>query len=385
MSDTRNADSAGHPVAHSFLGNSSGIKGFPVMHKKIILLGLTAVCVLCVVSVSLMLPRGAAQASAPQAMKPVEAMTVTSASVAQVQWPAVIETSGAVQPWQEALIGAQVNGLRLAEVRANVGDRVRRGQLLARYDAELLKADEARLAASAGQAEANWQRASQLKDTGSMSTQDLLQYQTQAQIAKAQLRSTQLQIEYADVVAPDDGLISSSSATLGAVSSNGQELFRLIRKGRLEWRGEYAAEQLVRIAAGMPVRLRLPGGATVTGKIRQIAPSVDGKTRLGVVYADLDDVSGVRAGMYVAGSVELARTPALTVPGASLVLRDGRSYVFRLGGDGRVQQQLVSTGRRQGNDVEILSGLAAGDRIVARGAGFLNDGDNVHVVSGTKE
>jgi RND family efflux transporter MFP subunit len=385
MSDTSKTDSAAYSAVSPFLGNSSGIKGFPVMNKKIILLGLTAVCALGVISVSVMLPRGAAQASAPQAKKTVEAMTVTSTSVAQVQWPAVIETSGAVQPWQEAVIGAQVSGLRLAEVRANVGDRVRRGQILARYDAELLKADQARLAASAEQAEANWQRASLLKDTGSMSTQDLLQYQTQAQIAKAQLRSTQLQIEYADVVAPDDGLISSSSATLGAVSSNGQELFRLIRKGRLEWRGEFAAEQLVRIAAGMPVRLRLPSGATVTGKIRQIAPSVDGKTRLGVVYADLDDVSGVRAGMYVAGSVELARTPALTVPGASLVLRDGRSYVFRLGGDGRVQQQLVSTGRRQGNDVEILSGLAAGDRVVARGAGFLNDGDNVHVVSGTKE
>jgi len=218
-----------------------------------------------------------------------------------------------------------------------------------------------------------------------MSAQDLLQYQTQAQIAKAQLRSTQLQITYANVVAPDDGIVSASSATLGAVSSNGQELFRLIRKGRLEWRGEFTAEQLVRILPGMPIRLRLPGGSAVMGKIRQVAPSVDGKTRLGVVYADLDDASGVRAGMYVAGAVELAKTPALVVPSASLVLRDGRSYVFRLEQDGHVRQQLITSGRRQGDAVEILAGLAAGDQVVARGAGFLNDGDSVRVVSGAKE
>lgn len=355
------------------------------MKKKIIVFGLAAVCVLGAVAVSIAQPHGAARASAPQVKKPVEAMTVTAALVTQTQWPAVFETSGAVQPWQEAVIGAQVNGLRLAEVLANVGDRVRRGQVLARYDADLLRADEARLAATAEQAEANWQRASQLKDTGSMSAQDLLQYQTQAQIAKAQLRSTQLQIQYAVVVAPDDGVVSASSATLGAVSSNGQELFRLIRRGRLEWRGEFTAEQLVRIAAGMPIRLRLPGGAMVMGKIRQVAPSVDGKTRLGVVYADLDDASGVRAGMYVAGSVELARTPALIVPAAGLVLRDGHSYVFRLDAEGQVKQQAVSAGRRQGNAVEILNGLAAGDRVVVSGAGFLNDGDIVHVVSGAKE
>lgn len=355
------------------------------MNRKFAVFGLLAASVLGVGVVSLGLRHGVAQASAPVAPKPVEAMTVTAAKVVLVQWPAVFETSGAVQAWQEAIIGAQVNGLRLVGIMANVGDHVRRGQLLARYDAAMLKADEARLAATAEQAEANWQRASQLKGTGSMSEQDLLQFQTDARIAKAQLQSTRLQIGYADVVAPDDGVVSARSATLGAVSSSGQELFRLIRKGRLEWRGEFTAEQLARIAAGMPVRLRLPGGGSVAGKIRQVAPSVDDKTRLGVVYADLGESSGVRAGMYVAGVVELARTPALVVPAASLVVRDGRSYVFRLGADGQVRQQQVTSGRRQEEAVEILSGLAQGDQVVARGAGFLNDGDAVRVVSAVKE
>lgn len=320
----------------------------------------------------------------PAPGQPTAALTVTVAAAAQAQWPATLEASGAIAPWQEAVIGAQVAGLRLAEIRANVGDRVKRGQVLAVFDADLLRADEARLKAAWQQAEANRQRALQLKGSGGISEQDVLQYLTQADVAKAQLQSTQLQLRYAEVVAPDDGVISARSATVGAVSGSGQELFRMIRQNRLEWRGELTAAQLAQVKPGQRIGLALPDGTAATAKVRQSAPGLDAQTRLGIVYADLEAGSAARAGMYAKGNVVLAQSPAITVPAVSVVIRDGRSYVPKLAagdhGD-RVSLQAVTVGRRQGDAVEIVAGIAAGDQVAVQGAGFLNDGDVVRIAA----
>ncbi|MDO3526370.1 efflux RND transporter periplasmic adaptor subunit [Ralstonia pseudosolanacearum] len=338
-----------------------------------------AAAVLAVVATCTMIIATTSKAT-PTPAQPAAALTVTVAAASKTEWPALLEASGAIAPWQEAVIGAQVSGLRLAEIRVNVGDHVKRGQVLAVFDADLLRADEARLNASWQQADANRQRALQLKGSGGISEQDVLQYVTQADVAKAQLQSTRLQIRYADVTAPDDGVISSRSATVGAVSGSGQELFRMIRQGRLEWRGELNAAQLAQVKQGQRIGLELPDGSAVMAKVRQSAPSLDAQTRLGIIYADLEPGSQARAGMYAKGNVVMAQTPAVTVPAASVVIRDGRSYVAKLAAGDHVSMQAVTIGRRQGDSVEILSAIGAGTKVVVQGAGFLNDGDAVRVV-----
>jgi RND family efflux transporter MFP subunit len=320
-------------------------------------------------------------AATPAPGQPAAALTVTVAAATEAQWPAVLEASGAIAPWQEAVIGAQVSGLRLADLRVNVGDRVKRGQVLASFDANLLRADEARLDATWQQAEANRQRALALKGSGGISEQDVLQYVTQANVAKAQLQSAQLQLRYAEVTAPDDGVISARSATVGAVSGTGQELFRMIRQSRLEWRGELTAEQLAQVKAGQRIGLALPDGTAAAAKVRQLAPGLDSQTRLGLVYADIEPGSSARAGMYAKGQLTLATRPAVTVPAVSVVVRDGRSYVPKLVDGDRISLQAVTVGRRQGEAVEILAGIHSGEKAAVQGAGFLNDGDRVRVVA----
>ncbi|ANW05302.1 efflux transporter periplasmic adaptor subunit [Bradyrhizobium icense] len=312
------------------------------------------------------------------------ALTATSAIPRELTWDMAMEASGTIAAWQEANIGAQIGGYQLSDVLVNVGDQVKKGQVLTRLDPNLLRADEAQLKARYDQAEANWQRASSLKGRGFLSDKDALQQETEAKTAEALLAAKQLQLKYTEVVAPDDGVISSRTATLGAVVPVGQELFRLIRQNRLEWRGELTAAQLAQIVPGQRIILALPDGATAAAKVRQTAPSLDPQSRLGVVYADLEPGSRARAGMYVSGRVILGESQARVIPSESVVIRDGRSYVLKIA-DGnsrpRVALQAVTIGRRQGSDVEITSGIEVDDRVVVQGAGFLKDGDIVRLAA----
>jgi RND family efflux transporter MFP subunit len=316
------------------------------------------------------------------ASAPAPSLTVTAVTPRQVTWTDVMQTSGAVAPWQEAIIGSQIGGYQLVDVRVNVGDAVKKGQLLARFDADLLRADEAQLQANYDQAVLNERRALALQKENAMAEQSVLAATTTAKVAKAQLAAKQLQLRYTDVVAPDDGTISVRTATLGAVTPVGQELFRMIRQNRLEWRGELTAAQMVHVSPGQRIAIVLPDGSEAAAMVREIAPSLDSQSRLGIVFADIAPGSHARAGMYADGKVALGQTPALVIPAQSVVLRDGRNYVLKLADNSdtpKVVRQGVTTGRRQGTDIEIIQGLSPSDRVVAEGAGFLNDNDVVRL------
>jgi HlyD family secretion protein len=303
-----------------------------------------------------------------------------------------LQSNGNVMAWQEAVIGTETNGLRLNQVNVNVGDNVKRGQVLAVFSSETIAADLAVVQASVVEAEAslaeaksNAARARQIQDTGALSQQQIQQLLTGEQTAaarlqaiRAQVKVQQLRVKNTQVMAPDDGVISMRSATVGAVVGSGQELFRLIRKGRLEWRAEVPSSELTLINPGMGVELQV-AGATVTGKVRVIGPSVDAQTRNGLVYVDLPANTSVKNGMFATGNFDLGSGQVLSVPQQSLVVRDGFTYLFHLTGD-RVTAQKVKTGRREGDRIEIVEGLKPEMQIVATGAAFLNNGDLVKVV-----
>ena len=343
-------------------------------------------------------PAGAKQTAAP---KPV--LTVTTTTPQPASLPIRLAANGSIVAWQEAIVGAESTGLRLTQVLVNVGDVVKAGQVLATFSTDSVQADVAQARAglieaqaSAADAAGNAERARSLQDSGALSTQQINQYLTAAQTAKARaeaaqaaLGSQQLRGRQTQVLAPDSGVISARTATVGAVVGNGVELFRLIRKGRLEWRAEVTSQELARISAGTPVIVRPAGGGELQGRVRMIAPTVDPQTRAALVYVDLPVEAGAastaKAGMFAQGDFELGQTTALTVPQRALVVRDGFNYAFRLGPDNRVAQVRVQTGRLAGENVEIVSGLPADARIVVNGAGFLNDGDLVRVSDEPKD
>ena len=338
-----------------------------------------------------------ADAQAPAASAPAKAaLTVSVVSPAMASVPVLLQANGNIAAWQEALVGAEAAGLRLATVQADVGQRVRRGQVLATLADETVRADlaqaQAALAeaeASAAEATANAERAATLQDSGALSASQIQQYATAALTAKARVaaqraavQAQQLRLKQTQVLAPDDGIVSARSATVGAVVGSGQELFRLIRGGRLEWRAELPSADLARVRAGQAATLTTPSGRTVAGTVRQVAPTVDAASRNGLVYVDLKPGpdSDARPGMFARGSFAFDARPALTLPAAAVLLRDGFSVVMRVGADNRVQQTKVQVLQRDADRV-ALQGLPADARVVARGAAFLSDGDTVRVVA----
>lgn len=334
-------------------------------------------------------------------LSPKAALTVTVIQPEVQNWKQTFTANGNIAAWQEVVISSELSGQRLTKVNVNVGDKVRRGQVIAEINSDTIRADLAAAKASYAEAQAvladaitNNKRIQQLKNTGAISAQESTQYQTsqataQARLdaAKAQIESNQLRLAQTQIVAPDNGVISARTATVGSLAQTGQELFRLIRDQRLEWRAEVTSEDLYKLKEGMNARVFSPDPAqpAVSGKVRMIAPVIDPQTRYGLVYVDLPTTQAVRMGMFVKGEFDLGQKSALTIPQTALLLRDGFSYVFIVDQQNRVSQQKVSVGRRVGDRVEILDVANSNVKLVSSGTGFLTDGDLVTVAKDIPE
>jgi HlyD family secretion protein len=324
------------------------------------------------------------------------ALTVTLTQAQQTSLPLKISANGNIAAWQEAIIGTEANGLRLTQVLVNVGDKVKKGELLATFSAESIEADLNQAKASLMEAEAqgreainNADRARTLQNTGALSNQQIDQYTTASDVAKARIEvakanisTQQIRLRNTNIYAPDSGVISSRSATVGAVLAAGSELFKLIRQSRLEWRAEVVSSDLIRIRSGMQANVIAADGSTFKGKVRIVSPTVDMLSRNTLVYVDLPASSSAKAGMYAKGEFILGQSSTLAVPQQVLVLRDGFTYVFVVNNENgnKVAKQIkVKTGRRVGNLVEIISGIDANESLVATGGAFLSDNDLVKI------
>ena len=326
------------------------------------------------------------------------ALTVTAVQPSNGSMALKLAANGNVAAWQEASIGAEASGLRLTQVLVNVGDTVKKGQLLATFAGDAVQADVAQAKAALMEAQANAmdatanaERARTLQNTGALSTQQINQYLTAEKTAAARVQAAQatlsaqgVRTQNTQVRAPDNGVISARGATVGAVVGGGTELFRMIRGGRLEWRAEVTSNEIASIKPGAKAMVTAASGAQVEGTVRTVAPTIDAATRNALVYVDLPANSGVKAGMFAKGEFALGAANALTLPQQALVLRDGFTYAMRVEANNKVSQVKLETGRRVGDAVEIKQGAKAGERFVASGASFLADGDTVKIVDAAK-
>ncbi len=259
------------------------------------------------------------------------ALTVRTAVLREDIWSETLAANGSILPWQEAIIGSQLQGVRIAEVKVSIGDHVKRGDVLATLDNAIRREGE--------------------------------------------------EMPQGKILAPDDGVISSASANVGSMPQAGVELFRLIRKGRLEWRAELTADELMRLRRGMKARVTLSGGRTLRGTVRAISPAVDPRTRYGYALVALEESSGIIAGAFARGTFDVSGARKVRwLPPSAVMQRGDLTYVLVVDAQGRVHEREVRTGQRNGAKVEILQGLQSGEAVVESGGPFLTEGDLVQVI-----
>lgn len=334
---------------------------------------------------------GRDEAAAPAEATPALAVTTVPAQVREIE--RAIDVSGPIVPWESMQLGVEVSGLRVKGVYVDVGEFVRRGQLLLQLDARTLETElaQARAAhreaeAAASLARANLSRAEPLLRDKYISAGQvdelraaLAQAQARVSTARAALDAARLRRDFAELRAPDDGIIAERRVDSGQIAAAGTELLSLIRDGRLEWRPELAEAELAAVSVGDPVSVRAATGE-VEGEVRAVSPGVSASTRTGTVYASLPEPDGLQVGAYLPGRILVGQARALTVPASAVVQRDGHPYVFTVDAKGIARRVRIETGTRAGGLVEVRQGLSAGTRVIDQGAGFVGDGDPVRVV-----
>jgi HlyD family secretion protein len=323
-------------------------------------------------------------------------MTVTATALERLELKRSISMTGSVFAWQDVIIAPEVGGYRVAEVLVDVGDRVTKGQQLVALSTALLEAEVATKQATLNQRRAELDNASQALERGqSLATMNVLSKadldrliseelaaRARLESARADLDTSQLRLKFTSVTAPDDGIITSRTVTVGQVAQAGNEMLRLLRDGRIEWRGEAPETRLADLAPGQPVKIITADGKPFTGTVRVVSPTIGANNRTALIYVDLPSDERLRPGMFARGEIEIGSGPGFTVPLESVVSTDGYSYVFVVNGDNTVTRQRIETGGVAGGSIEVVGGLSGGEMIVAKGAGFLKDGDLVNVANG---
>ena len=317
---------------------------------------------------------------------------VTTTLAKQSNWAVSIPAQGEVLPWEVAIVSAKTNGIGATQVAVVEGDNVRKGQLLAAFDSRLLKAELAQAKANLALATANYQlaatnlkRVEQLKQKQTISQQEFDQVSNQAaasaatrdQVAAA-VNLAEIKLADATLTAPDDGKILERKIELGQVPATGESLFRILRQNKLEWVADIDSSDLQRVKPNLPATINLENGKTISGKIRSVSPQLSSSSRVAKVRIVLDGSPDLAVNTYADGKILVGDAPAVTVPSDSVVIKDGKTWVFRAK-NSTAEQVLVSIGRRQQNEIEIISGINANDAVIVDGAGFLNDGDKIAV------
>jgi RND family efflux transporter MFP subunit len=353
------------------------------------------------------------------------AAVVTVIRVTPADFTETVLATGSLVPREEILVGPEVEGLRVTEVLADEGQRVKKGDVLARLVSDTLEAqlaqNEAGLARAAAaiarakaaivEAEARvtetrnaFERAKPLKAAGHMADAAYDQREQAARTSEAQLLAAQDGLKVAqaekaqieaqhreinwrrgrtEVVAPADGIISRRMARVGGFAAGAAEpMFRIVAKGEVELDAEVTEMRVGALKEGQKAKVET-AGITVEGTVRLVSPEIDKATRLGRVRIYLGDKEALRVGAFARGTIEVAKSHGLAVP-ASAVLYEAEGAVVQVVRNNRVERQRIATGLAAGALVEVRQGLAQDDLVVARSGTFLRDGDAVRPVLADK-
>ncbi len=355
--------------------------------------------------------------------QPAAARSLPAIRVAIAERRELVETlsvNGTIVARDEAAAGTDLNGMIVTALNFDIGDTVKKGDVLATLDRSMLDTQLAQMQATYAQGEASVaQMEAQIADArvgvkqADEELERALALQKKAVASKAQLdnarnaadsarakldsavkglganraqlaviaaqiKGVEVQIDKTEVRAPANGLVLARAATVGGVvSPTSGPLFRIAIDAEFELEANVAETVLPRLTVGMKSAVFLPGITDkVAGTIRRISPEVDQRSRLGPIRVALPKDAPARAGSFARAEVELVRREGVAVP-ISAVLYHGETPLLQVVENGRIATTPVKLGTRAAGIVEVVSGVTAGQEVVARAGTFVADGDEV--------
>lgn len=337
---------------------------------------------------------GGGGAEAPAAATPAEPIAVTVATAETATVAERTEATGTVEAIRQVRPGTKVLG-RIDRVLVREGERVERGQLLAKLESGDLEAAVAQAEAAIRMAEAELEntriqkdRMEDLHGRGSVTDKNLEDATAHFQVAsaaleqaRANLAAARVTLGYAEVRSPIDGWVMAKRVEAGDMAAPGAPFFILEDLSRVKVTLQVPEAEVRGLAEGDPARVELLG-TEIDARIDRIVPAADPRSRTFSVQLLLDNPEGeLKSGTFARASFPRGERAALLVPADAVVTRGQLEGVFVAGDDGRARLRWVTTGHRDGDRVEILSGLEPGERYVLQPPARLGDGAPIEVTS----
>jgi HlyD family secretion protein len=357
--------------------------------RAIWLFALLAAVIVVILAIRLIQSRAAKAALATKPGIP----TVSVTEVGMSAMPTTVSIIGTISARYDTPIGVEGDGGRVAAIYVEAGDRVKRGQVLARLDVSVLEPQVANLQASlelaraeAELAAAEYRRAVAVGASGALSAEETERRRSNSvtaaakvKVAAAQLAEAQARLARAEVRAPADGLILTRGVEVGQTASpGGGALFRLAEGGEVELRGQVAEQDLPLLQVGQPVNVRLTGTSeTYLGHVRLLGAVIDPQTRLGLVRVSLAANANLRPGAFARAEVTVSNAERIILPQTAVLTDDKGSYVLIVDRENKVERRPVHVSGIVANGVTIADGLSGKEHVVATAGAFLQEGEVV--------
>jgi RND family efflux transporter MFP subunit len=312
------------------------------------------------------------------AAQSLPSVSVTVATVENHGLTATEEVVGTVRAKLRAAVEAKLSG-RIEALLVVPGQAVKQGDTLAALDAREVKARLDSAQAVRDQAAQDLDRIRKLVKDGAATAAELDSAQARQKVAVAAVTGAETMLGHARVVAPFDGVITRKLADVGDLATPGRPLVEIEDPAHLRFEADVPEALLDRLQLGarLPVRVS-PRKEPIEGMVSEIAPVAEAVSRTYLVKLDLPVVTGLRAGQFGRVAVPTGESSVAHVPASAVIQRGQLEYVFVAEG-GKAQLRLVRTGKRFGVDVEVVSGLNAGEKIVSADPAKVQDGQPLEV------
>jgi RND family efflux transporter MFP subunit len=286
-----------------------------------------------------------------------------------VQVPVRVEVTGQVMPIFQATLSSRIQGT-IDTLLVREGSRVSKGQTLIQLDSRDVQADVARASAEVENAKAQLDRMQSLYSQDAVSKQEMENATRSYKVAEANRKAALAQLSYTVVKAPFDGVITEKKVEAGELASPGQPLLKMEDPHQLRLEATVAESDLKAIARGDKILVLIDAleAQTLSGVVSQILPAGDPQTHTFMVKVDLPKTAGLKTGMFGRFQLDKGTTHTILIPASAVVERGELTSVYVVGADRIARLRWIKAGRRFEQQLEILSGVNPGERVLLDGS-----------------